>query len=194
MQKTTDQIVFRPGMRSESAVQQFRDQINGDETIHSTEKRAQRKLLLRLQPLLADPISADQAQALDDTFQRRHKVEDLIEWLKSPPMSWGQFPEYQREQEEVRREQLWQQWKNLEERWDAADNKPEICPSCGARSVVRISYGLPDEVGEEAARRGAIVLGGCMLVEDAAKWYCRNCGHEWGKLFGDDDELFDDHA
>jgi hypothetical protein len=173
--------VFRPGMRVESAIQEFRDRVSRRETIASWKRREIRKLLLRVQPLLADPITADQSQALDDAFHGRHRIEDLLEWLQSPTMAWDQFPAFQQEQANLRREQLWQAWKTLEE---LRGDKPELCPSCGSRSVVRIVYGLPNEVGQEAARRGAITLGGCIVVEDAPKWQCGDCGHEWGKLFG----------
>jgi hypothetical protein len=183
------EVLFRPGMRVESALEEFRDQISRRETISSTEKRAVRKLLLRLQPLLADPITADQAQALDDALHGRHRTEDLIEWLQSPPMPWGHFPAYQREQEEVKREQLWRQWKSFEDLWGDKPDKPALCPSCGSRSVVRIAYGLPDEVGKEAARRGAIALGGCILGKDAPKCHCWDCSHRWGKLLGDEELL-----
>jgi hypothetical protein len=182
----SSEIVFNSGMPVESVLQEFRDQISRREAISSQEKRAVRKLLLRLQPLLADPITADQAKALDDAFQGRHRIEELIEWLRSAPMPWSHFRPYQQEEEEIKREQLWQQWKRLEERWGGKPDKPELCPLCGSRSVVGIAYGLPDELGEEAARRGAIRLGGCILVKDAPKWHCRDCGHQWGKLLGDE--------
>ncbi len=183
--------VFTLGMRVESALHEFRDQISRRETISSTQKRDARKLLLRLQPLLADPITADQAQALDDAFRGRHGIEDLIQWLQSQPMPWSHFPAYQGKQEEVKREQLWQRWKAFEELWGDESDKPKICPSCGAHSVVRIGYGEPDDVGAEAARRGAIVLGGCILPEYSPKWHCRECHHQWGKLF-DDNELLNE--
>ena len=179
--------LFKPGMRVECALQNFRDQLSRRGTTSSWQRREIRKLLLRLQPLLADPITADQAKALDDAFHGRHRIEDLIEWLRSAPMPWSHFPGYEREQEEIKREQLWQQWKNSRELRGDEPDKPEFCPSCGSRSVVRIAYGLPDELGEEAARRGAITLGGCILVENAPKWHCRDCSHKWRRLLGNEE-------
>lgn len=182
--------VFRPGMQVESAIQEFRDRVSRRETISSWERREIRKLLLRVQPLLADPITADQAQALDDALHGRHRIEDLIEWLRSPPMPWSHFPAHKREQEEAEREQAWQRWKwheqMAQELWGKPSDEPGSCPSCGSRSVVRIAYGHPSEETQEAARRGVVVLGGCILAEDAPKWHCRRCKHSWGKLLYDE--------
>jgi hypothetical protein len=63
-------------------------------------------------------------------------------------------------------------------------DRPEICPSCGSHSVIGIAYGLPDEAAE-AARRGAVALGGCFL-KMCPKWCCRECKYCWPKEIDDE--------
>lgn len=53
------------------------------------------------------------------------------------------------------------------------------CPACGAIAGVRIVYGLPSIEAFEAEQRGEIVLGGCVLEEDAATHACTACGQRW---------------
>jgi hypothetical protein len=107
------------------------------------------------------------------------------------------FPAYKREQEQAEHDEAWERWKwheqMAQELCGRRSEQPEFCPSCGARSVVRIAYGHPAVETEEAARRGVVVLGGCILAENSAKWHCFGCSHEWGKLL-DDKELLDDQA
>lgn len=55
---------------------------------------------------------------------------------------------------------------------------PEQCPYCGSAAVIRIVYGLPLAALEEAARRGELAIGGC-LVPHPQKWACRECGTRW---------------
>ena len=57
---------------------------------------------------------------------------------------------------------------------------PEVrtCPRCSG-SAVKIAYGLPSLEGFEAAERGDIELGGCVIFEDKPDWHCRACGNEW---------------
>ena len=51
------------------------------------------------------------------------------------------------------------------------------CPLCGDKGL-RIIYGLPDLKVAEAAERGEVVLGGCVIGDDPIL-RCRGCGHEW---------------
>jgi hypothetical protein len=53
-----------------------------------------------------------------------------------------------------------------------------IRPSCGSEDTVPIVYGLPTRELEEAAGRGELVLGGCLVSFDAPNRACQNCGHE----------------
>jgi hypothetical protein len=34
----------------------------------------------------------------------------------------------------------------------------------------------------EAAEKGEIVMGGCIVHEDNPTWSCKKCGHRWGRL------------
>ena len=61
--------------------------------------------------------------------------------------------------------------------------KAPACPRCGsADQVIPIVYGLPNERGFDAARRGEIRLGGCLVSEDSPAWWCRGCDREFGRL------------
>ncbi|MGD8719012.1 MAG: hypothetical protein PVH29_09345 [Candidatus Zixiibacteriota bacterium] len=54
------------------------------------------------------------------------------------------------------------------------------CPVCGSKkNVVPIVYGKPSWELVEAARRGEVVIEGCVHPEDAPEWHCRSCGREW---------------
>lgn len=55
------------------------------------------------------------------------------------------------------------------------------CPRCRARAGVDILYGEPTIEAFEAAERGEIHLGGCVMELGAPDRHCRNCGHEWRK-------------
>src|SRR4051812_28776098 len=180
-----------PGMRVEHALQQFRAQVNRPDTMFSTDQWLLPKLK-QLQTLLTDPITAGQAQALDDVLHGRHWMADLFEWLESPPMPWVDFFAYREEmkpiKEQVRREEAWEQWKafqNLSRQLGGLSEKPEICRSCGSHSVIPIAYGSPDESTAEAARRGAVTLGGCVLKR-FPKWCCRECNYCWPKEVDDE--------
>jgi hypothetical protein len=64
-QVMSSEEALRAGMRVEHALQQFRAQVNRPETIFSTDHWLLAKFE-QLQTLLTDPITADQAQALED--------------------------------------------------------------------------------------------------------------------------------
>jgi hypothetical protein len=122
----------------------------------------------------------------------RGYIADLFEWLGSPPMPWVDFFAYREEmkpiKEQVRREQAWEQWKAFQElsrKLGRLSEKPEVCPSCDSHLVIPIAYGAPDEPTAEAARRGAVSLGGCVLKR-FPKWCCRECNYCWPKE-GDDE-------
>lgn len=51
------------------------------------------------------------------------------------------------------------------------------CPVCGAPGV-RIVYGMPGGELFEAANRGEVVLGGCVIGGDDPDFACRE-GHRW---------------
>lgn len=57
-------------------------------------------------------------------------------------------------------------------------SKPEICPQCGG-TVVNIIYGEATKEMMEAAERGEIMLGGCIVHEEAADWQCNKCGQHY---------------
>ncbi len=60
------------------------------------------------------------------------------------------------------------------------------CPRCGSPAVP-IVYGLPAGELFEAADRGEVVLGGCMVWDEQPEWACRgvDCGLEFGQRASD---------
>lgn len=54
------------------------------------------------------------------------------------------------------------------------------CPKCGAVAGVPLVYGLPGCDAFEAEQRGELVLGGCVIEEDAPTHQCVECGDRWG--------------
>jgi len=49
------------------------------------------------------------------------------------------------------------------------------CPNCRAKAGVPVQYGLPNRLSAEAAERGELVLGGCVLTDDDPPRCCTNC-------------------
>jgi hypothetical protein len=49
------------------------------------------------------------------------------------------------------------------------------CPNCRAKAGVPVQYGLPTRAAAEAAARGELVLGGCVLTDDDPPRCCTNC-------------------
>jgi hypothetical protein len=57
---------------------------------------------------------------------------------------------------------------------------PPPCPECGSsEGVVPIIYGYPGEELVEAAERGEVKLGGCIVTGDDPGWYCKSCECSW---------------
>jgi hypothetical protein len=165
------------GMPREKALSYFQLNVNRPDTIFSTDHWLLPKLA-ELAALLPDPITSDQAKAFDDVLRGRHFMKDLIEWLQSPPMPWVNFFAYRECRE---RDAAWERWKlqraQEEFSWEFA-SRPECCPKCGSLSVLDIVYGSPSEEDAEAARRGAIAMGGC-CIGPAANFYCAQCEYRW---------------
>ncbi len=58
--------------------------------------------------------------------------------------------------------------------------KPRKCPCCGGK-VIPIFYGYPSWDMRDAATRGEIVLGGCVVDLDDPEWTCVDCGASFRK-------------
>lgn len=56
-----------------------------------------------------------------------------------------------------------------------ATRKPERCPACDSPLIADICYGYPSRETAEAAGRGEIVLGGCLIDDANPQWKCRAC-------------------
>ena len=53
------------------------------------------------------------------------------------------------------------------------------CPQCSNDFVVPILYGMPGPEMMLESDMGKIKLGGCGIIENAPKWYCNKCEHEF---------------
>ena len=49
------------------------------------------------------------------------------------------------------------------------------CPRCGASSPLRILYGYPTPEAFEAAERGELAIGGCMIGRESPRFVCGAC-------------------
>lgn len=54
------------------------------------------------------------------------------------------------------------------------------CPNCGSGEVLPIEYGYPGLEMGEAAERGEIVPGGCLVNDIDRAWHCQRCDYEFG--------------
>jgi broad specificity phosphatase PhoE len=99
---------FSEGMTRQEALLSFQSSVNRSDTIFSTDHWLFPKLA-ELAALLKDPISADQAHALDDVLRGRHFMKELINWLKLSRVPWVDYFEdlkvQQTRREALKREQ-----------------------------------------------------------------------------------------
>jgi DNA-directed RNA polymerase subunit RPC12/RpoP len=54
------------------------------------------------------------------------------------------------------------------------------CPECGAKELLPVLMGMPTPALEEAALRGEVMLGGCIIGPDDPEYACARCGFELG--------------
>ena len=59
--------------------------------------------------------------------------------------------------------------------------KKQRCPDCGEREGVELLFGMPSSEAMEAAERGEIALGGCLIPWEPLHYRCLACGWEWGR-------------
>ncbi len=64
---------------------------------------------------------------------------------------------------------------------DAETGEELTCPECGSTDIVPIAYGLPGQELVEAADRGEVILGGCIVWDNAPNLHCKACGTQWYK-------------
>ena len=58
---------------------------------------------------------------------------------------------------------------------------PRKCPHCGSARVIPIVYGLPGPELFQAAERGEVALGGCLVDDRNPMWHCNGCGVDGGR-------------
>lgn len=59
----------------------------------------------------------------------------------------------------------------------------KCCPACAKQEAGRVLYGMPCLTPDLITKidKGAVFLGGCIIVEPLADWHCNTCGYEWTK-------------
>lgn len=57
--------------------------------------------------------------------------------------------------------------------------KAPACPECQGDRTVPIIYGFPSQEIFEAAERGEVAIGGCVLEAHNPDWACPACEHRW---------------
>lgn len=55
---------------------------------------------------------------------------------------------------------------------------PRPCPRCGSTDAIPIAYGYPARETFEAAERGEVHLGGCVIGPRSPEFACAACGTE----------------
>lgn len=60
----------------------------------------------------------------------------------------------------------------------ASSDAAGLCPSCGG-TITEIVYGLPSLELFEAAERGEVAIGGCVLFGNDPDRQCASCGQTW---------------
>jgi hypothetical protein len=172
-----------PDISIDCALEHFRHSVNRPDTIFSTNHWLIPKLE-QLRTLLSDPVTKDHAQALDDVLYGRCQMRELIEWLESAlGLSWSDFIDTR---EQRRREALWAEWLGgggpRPGQKHYANRRLVHCPKCGSHTVVAVMYGHPSDIAEEAARQGALAMGGCCIpspLSEMNRWCCKQCKFRW---------------
>lgn len=122
-------LAFAKGMPLREALLSFKSNVNCTDTIFSTDHWLQPKLA-ELATILSDPISEDQAKALDDVLHGRHFVKDIIDWLRTSHLPWADYFEDLKTQEmqgqALKREQRVAWGEAQRKRWTGA-TLSELC-------------------------------------------------------------------
>ena len=66
--------------------------------------------------------------------------------------------------------------------------RPPRGPDCGSANVRPIVYGEPALSLALQARRGELVIGGCVIMENSPDWDCADCRRQFGESLGKQSE------
>jgi hypothetical protein len=113
------------GLPREEALRLYESSVNQADTLFAYLPSLPMKLDL-MRALLHDPISADEAYALNDVLYRRLRFTDMVAWLKDEPISWdGYFVREEFRAEEADR-QLIEEWRQeAEDRANGIESQRE---------------------------------------------------------------------
>lgn len=62
------------------------------------------------------------------------------------------------------------------------DPGPLPCTVCSSLDVIPWVYGEPTHLAGEAAARGELMIGGCLIWPERPKWHCKACGKDFGAV------------
>ena len=57
--------------------------------------------------------------------------------------------------------------------------KAPSCPECQSKDTMPVVYGFPSPEIFEAAERGDVAIGGCVIQPHNPRWACPACEHRW---------------
>ena len=67
----------------------------------------------------------------------------------------------------------------------------DFWPACEGKSIAIIRYGYWESgMWKEELYNKEVRIGGCIVSEDSKRFYCNDCGYQWGSL---DSENIDEH-
>jgi hypothetical protein len=121
-----------PDLPREEALRIYTATVNHPDTLFSFNESLPAKLD-QMRALLHDPISVDEANALNDVLYRRRRYVDMIAWLQDDPIAWdGYFIREKFRAEEADR-QLAEYLKRQDEDWAKGIRAPsksirDVCP------------------------------------------------------------------
>jgi hypothetical protein len=160
-------------------LQEFLSLCNTPDTLFITERWIAPRLDA-LRSLLSDPVTEDQAEALNDALYKRAQLDEVIEWLRTGLMYWTDFLKNKRQAEaDLAAARLQREKERILDKLSRLDRP--VCEKCGSSvAVVPVTFGMPDEATAQLAREGKLALGGCMIgfgVDGrwGERWACQKC-------------------
>ena len=184
--ENSDLMIIAGGLRSDEAVRVFVKACCGGTTLFITDRWIAPRIEALLQ-LLNDPITDEEAEALQDAATKLAKLDHVIQWLGWRELSWNQYKAAERSlAREMKAVESQVRVLELQRRTEYYKSLPRpACPKCGdTGDVVPIQYGyvhLRDQV--ELASRGVVAFGGCLVGPESERWICKICG---GQFFLED--------
>ena len=134
-------------MSREAALRIYTESVNKEDTLFTFIPSLPGKLQV-MSEHLNDPITGDQANALNDVLYRRTRFVDMIAWLQDEPVAWhGYFAREKFRAEEADRK-LAEYLKQQDEDWEKGIGKfaSTLSPEEDARRMAEAKSPLPHQI------------------------------------------------